>query len=251
MHPYYNLAVYLWIAPHLLLLGVAFFMCRNGRYRQFPFFFTYVVFEILQFAALFAMGRSNAISLAVYTETDLLCRTGSLALHFGIIKELFESPLAEYPGLRKAVARPLHTASILFVVMASGLTALVYAGEWSATVIQPYVLEQIIDTAQCGLLVVFFAWHRFLGVWMKDTAFGIAIGMGLVTGLGPVLHALRYYVDPNSGVTNLVTGAGFHVSVLIWLYFTRAPERASKITGSYQSIDMREWSAELARFSRL
>src|SRR5947207_13717389 len=108
MTPRHILAVYLWIAPHLLLLGVAFILRRNGRYRQFPFFFTYVVFEALQFFVLYAMSRLDAISLAAYTETDLLCRTGSLALHFGVIKELFESPFADCPSLRRSVARPLH-----------------------------------------------------------------------------------------------------------------------------------------------
>lgn len=247
----HTLSLYLWIAPHVLLLGVLAGMVKNGRYRDFPFFFAYGAFEVFQFCVLFVMNYLDAVSLSVYTQTDLLCRTGSLALHFGIIKELFEAPLSPCPSLRRSVARPLHVASILFVGLASVFTALLYMGERMTAVISPYVLEQVIDTAQCGLLVVVFVWHRFLGVWMKDTAFGIALGLGLVTGLEPLLHALRYYLDPNSSVPNLVRAGAFHVSVLIWLYFTQVQEKTARWPESYRPIDVRGWNAELARFSQL
>ena len=244
------LSLYLWIGPHALLVAVAVVLLRNGRYRKFPFFFTYVVFEVFQFTVLCIMVRLDSVSLSAYAQTDLLFRTGSLALHFGIIKELFESPLDHCPGLRKSVARPLHRASIVFVILASGLTALLYTGERAATSIQPYVLEPVIDAAQCGLLVVVFAWHRFLGVWMEDSAFGIALGLGLVTGWGPLLHALWHYLD-NSKSLNLVTSIVFHISVLIWLYFAQVQEKTAQIPSSYPPVDVRGWNAELARFSQL
>jgi hypothetical protein len=244
------LSLYLWIGPHILLGGVTLLMLRNGRFRRFPFFFTYVVFEVFQFCLLFVMMRLDRISLSTYTQTDLLCRTGSLALHFGIIKELFESPLSHCPSLRKSVARPLHIGSILFVILASAFTALLYIDDGSA-VIQPYVLEPVIDMAQCALLVVVFAWHRFLGVWMEGSAFGIAVGLGLVTGWGPLLHGLWNRTEANSSTLNLVTAAVFHVSVLIWLYFVQVQEKTLQAPNAQHPIDMSGWSAELARFSQL
>ena len=246
----HTLFLYLWIAPHALLIAIIGGMLKNGRYREFPFFFSYAVFEVFQFGLLFVMSRLDVVSVSAYTEADLLCRTGSLALHFGIINELFESPLESCPSLRRSVARPLHVASILFVGIASIFTALLYVGDHSITMIRPYVLEQVIDTAQCGLLVVVFAWHRFLGLWMKDSAFGIAVGLGLVVGLEPLLHGLRY-LDGNSTVPNMVGAVAFHVSALVWLYFTQVQEKTSVVPGPEQSIDIRGWNAELARFSQL
>jgi hypothetical protein len=245
------LSIYLWIAPHALLLGVVIVLLRNGRYREFPFFFSYVVFEVFQFCLLFVMSRLDSVSLSTYIQTDLFCRTGSLALHFGIIKELFEAPLAHSPGLRKSAAFPLNLASVLFVVLASAFTALLYMGERTAAFVQPYVIEQVVDTAQCGLLVVVFIWHRYLGIWMKNASFGIAVGLGLVTGLNPLLSALRNYIDVNSGFTNIASAIAFHVSVLIWLYFSLLQEKAAPLPNAHPAIDLHGWNAELARFSQL
>ena len=245
------LSVYLWIAPHALLLGVVIVLLRNGRYREFPLFFSYVVFEFFQFCLLLVMVRLDSVSLSTYTQTDLFCRTGSLALHFGIIKELFEAPLGHSPGLRKSVAFPLQLASVLFVIFASAFTAFLYMGERTAAFVQPYVIEQVVDTAQCGLLVVVFIWHRFLGIWMKNASFGIALGLGLITGINPLLHALRKYVDVNSGFTNTISALAFHVSVLIWFYFALVQEKGAQVPNAYHPIDIRGWNAELARFSQL
>ena len=49
------LFLYLWIAPHVLQVALAVMMVRRKLAREFPAFFLYTVFEVLQFAVLFAL----------------------------------------------------------------------------------------------------------------------------------------------------------------------------------------------------
>jgi len=46
------LQLYLWIAPHVLLGLCLLGLLRNRRYKEFPMFFTYIVFEEALFSCL-------------------------------------------------------------------------------------------------------------------------------------------------------------------------------------------------------
>ena len=63
------LQLYLWIAPHVLLGLCLLGLLRNRRYKEFPMFFTYIVFEEALFSGLvviyFLLLRSVA-SLTAY-----------------------------------------------------------------------------------------------------------------------------------------------------------------------------------------
>src|SRR5262245_42342693 len=90
---------YLWIAPHLLLLFAVNVMIVRRIYREFPMFFMYACFEVLQFAALWAMQVSPAISAEQYAYAHWLGMAVSTALRFGIIHEIFIHLFKSYPAL--------------------------------------------------------------------------------------------------------------------------------------------------------
>ena len=46
MNWYKALLLFLWISPHVLLGVVAVILCKRRLYREFPFFFAYVLYEI-------------------------------------------------------------------------------------------------------------------------------------------------------------------------------------------------------------
>jgi len=95
---------YLWFAPHILLLPVAAVMFRRKLHKQYPIFFSYLIFEFLQFCALFSIVHLKA-PLGLYVEVDLFDRIGDAVLHFGIIQELFAAALVP-PG-------SIHLGSLL------------------------------------------------------------------------------------------------------------------------------------------
>ena len=62
MYPHSFLWHYLWIAPHALQIIIAIVMIRRGLFREFPVFFTYTVFQMVEEGTLFILDHSAAVS---------------------------------------------------------------------------------------------------------------------------------------------------------------------------------------------
>jgi len=212
--------LYLWAGPHLLLAPIAILMFRRKLYKDFPIFFAYLIFEFLQFCLLFPW-HFRPTPLWAYAKADLVLRAGSTALRFGILRDLFEAPVLHNPAVRRTMAPVLHGATFVLVVAALALVGTLYFSDGVHSSIRPYLTVQALNTAQCGLLVLAFLWHRFLGVRMSPFFFGVALGVGLITGSEPLLHALR----ASSAAVRLIHTVDFaqmgiyHIAVLVWLYY--------------------------------
>jgi hypothetical protein len=241
---------YLWIGPHVLLLVVAIVMFRKARHKEFPIFFSYLLFEFFQFAVLFTMFILKPPS-SIYSKMDLFGRAGSIALHFGIIQEMFHSPVLQAAHLRKAAAGVLKWVTVFLILLSAVFIGSIYYSTLGYRILQDYVSIEAFNTAQCGLLVLVFLWHRFLGIRMSPMVFGMAIGMGLVAGLEPLLHLMKEFVPAQSSrMVDFVQFASFHGAVLLWLYFAQRREVVHSIDATFL-VKAPEWSADLGRITRL
>lgn len=217
--------LYLWVGPHLLLAVVAVLMFRKGLHRDFPIFFTYLLFELLEFCVLFTWHfRSPAAS--TYMTVDAFSRAGDIALHFGILREIFEAPVTHSAPLRRTMAPFLNGATLLLVALALVfIGALDYSifGDWG---LGTYFTFEALNIAQCGLIVLVFLWHRFLGLRMSPFVFGVALGLGLIAASDPLVHALKGFVPLQFSRTVDFSQLGvYHLAVLVWLYYVQTREK--------------------------
>lgn len=248
---------YLWIAPHLLLLPVAVLMFRKGLHREFPIFFSYLLFEFVQFSVLFTINvlyRSHyyVVPSWMNQSVDLISRTGSIALHFGILQELFESPVAHSPELRRTHARMLKVVSGVLIVLALLFIGSLYYSTVGHRLVPAYATLESLNVAQCGLIVFIFLWHRYLGLTMAPFAFGIVLGMGVTACSEPLIHA---WVDSvafrRSGLPNDLVMAAYHLTVIVWLYFAYAQKKISADGDAAPAMPLRRWAADSGRIVRL
>ena len=75
--------LYLWIAPHALLVVLAIMMIRRKLVRQFPAFFSYTVFEVVQFVLLFTLDHV-ASTAQPYFVVWVIGGAGSIGLRFAV-----------------------------------------------------------------------------------------------------------------------------------------------------------------------
>lgn len=242
--------LYLWIAPHVLLIPVAILMYRRGLHKNFPIFFCYLLFEFLQFCLLFSLRSVDGLSISTYQNIDIFGRIGSIALRFGIIQELFEAPLSHSAPLRQTMSRVLNWVTVILVLLTSLFVGCIYYSNYHALIVPTYVINQALNTAQCGLLALVFLWHRYLNLKMSPLVFGIAIGMGLVAGLEPLMHALKDSLA-HSAIVDYLQMAIFHLAVLVWLYFAQAREGVTLHTETALLPHAREWTDDLGRITHL
>jgi hypothetical protein len=243
--------LYLWVAPHVLLIAVALLMVRRGLHKDFPIFFSYLFFGFLQFCLLFTMYYRGAPA-SWYVTADMICRGSDIALRFGILHEMFESPLVHSVELHGTMARTLRWVTVSLVMLASVFIGSIYYNSLGHRLLEAYVTAEGMNVAQCGLLVLVFLWHQFLGFRMSPFVFGIAVGMGLVSSLEPVIHAWKdSLVAQNSSVPDFLQMATYHCAVLIWLYFAQAREKIQANTKTAFLLNAREWAADLGRVIHL
>jgi hypothetical protein len=243
------ISLYLWVAPHVLLALVAAFMFRSRRYRDFPVFFTYLLFEILQFCVLFSLGRLVNVSVSTYRQIDLFGRAGSIVFRFAIIQELLEASVAHSPSLRKTAARMLKFAAVFLALLASVFIGSVYSWNVRRMVFPAYAVNHALSIVQCGLLALVFLWHRFLHLKMQGLVIGIALGMGLIASLDPLLVALDNFRAMDSLLVNFLQLGAYHVAVLIWLYYASVREEATSYADVASVQHARESVVELGRLT--
>jgi len=243
---------FLWIAPHLLLLAVAAVMFRKGLHKSFPIFFVYLLFEFLMFAILYPMALFRwATTLTIYVRVDMLDRAGNVALFFGVIQEMFEAPLAHNTALRRGMAQMRNRLTAILVVLASAFIVALCYGTFEHSLIRTYVIVEVLNTVQCGLLLFVFLWHWALGLRMSPFTFGIAVGMMLTRCIEPLEMILNAFVPQQNGMIGaMLNMATYHAAVLIWLYYASAREEVPSI--SYAALpQFMEQASEIGRIAHL
>ncbi|MGA8490816.1 MAG: hypothetical protein WB711_10360 [Terriglobales bacterium] len=248
---------YLWLAPHVLLALVLYGMARRGLRRQFPMFFLYAGFEILQTALLLAVSQRISYFGSVYLQVYAVGLAISTAIRFGVIHELFCHFFHRYPALSKAGRLLFGGATLALLLVAVGL-AISAPGNVPDHVLKeaPYfslktstlAADRAASVLQCGLLISLFSFSRYFALSWRSPAFGIALGMGAFASAELATTALRLYVVASDRVFDLATMGIYHLCVVVWIWYVLPVEREPRITvKALPKYDLEIWNQELQR----
>src|SRR5579872_4651332 len=112
---------YFWVAPHILQTIILFAMVRRGLHRQFPMFFIYTGFEIVQSGLLMGVVHFVSYFGPVYFQVYAVGLAISTAIRFGVIHELFSSFFRRYPALGGIGKILFRMATVVLLAIAVGL----------------------------------------------------------------------------------------------------------------------------------
>jgi hypothetical protein len=252
------LLLFLWIVPPVLLGVVAAIFCKRRLYREFPVFFAYVLYEIAGFVSLFALHSVLGVTSEQYGYTFSAALLLGIALRFGVIDEVSKNLFRESQFLQVAARRSLQCIAGLLLLI--GVLLAVYAPggnsvRWHAGV---SVVNRGAAMVQCGLLLSLLLFSRFLGLSWRRHAFGIALGLGILTSVDLATSAIRveFTSDVTRGFLNLlITGASL-VCVSVWIGYLLAPavEPASLVVVPHGAViphdEVETWNTELQHLLR-
>jgi hypothetical protein len=240
------LSLFLWISPHVLLGVLAVVLCRRRSYREFPCFFAYVLYEIAGFILLFALNSASSVTAEQYAYAYYFTLLFSIALRFGVIEEVSRGLFRESMFLKVAARRSLRCVAGLLLVM--GVLLAVYApGNNSIKLVAGSVVNRGAAMVQCGLLLSLLLFSRFLGLSWRRPAFGIALGLGILTSVDLAVYAVRAGFAPGVGAEflNLLTTGTYLVCVLIWIGYLLAPELQPVSLTAVSRDEVETWNTEL------
>lgn len=231
MSPRYQLISYaLWIAHPVLQLSVAAAMIRRKLYRTFPFFFSYIVCQILIFSILFPIYRSDNYELYfyVYWTTTAV----SVALGFKVIHEIFLDIFRPYHTLKDLGSVLFKWAGLVMLLVAGVVAASSPVSESGPLVQAVLTLQRSVRVIQCGLVFFLLVFSRYLGISWRQRSFGIALGFGSFAAIELAMIALRVGTYISEPTLNLLNMGAYNCAIVIWFSYSimRSPVREASVT---------------------
>lgn len=243
------LFLYLWIAPHALLAVLAIMMIRRNLVRQFPVFFAYTVFEILQFVVLFAADHMDSVTDEQFGVLWMSGSAISITLRFAVVHEVFSNVFRSYPALQEFGTILFRWATFVLMIVAVVLVAYSSGNEIDRVGLVLTIINRAVSIVQCGLLVLLVLLARFLSFSWTSYTFSIPLGLGIFAGVELGVSALRAHYGVKVAYTlfDEVSMAAYHCCVLFWVVSLLLPERESGGVGSAPTHDLSHWNDALER----
>jgi hypothetical protein len=243
---------FLWISPRMLLGVLAVILYKRRLYREFPCFFAYVLYEIAKFIPLFTLYSIQGVTGKQYAYVFSATLILSVALRFGVIDEVSRDLFRESQFLKVSARRLLQCVAGLLLVI--GILLAIYAPgnnsvRWHTGV---SVVNRGAAIVQCGLLLSLLLSSGFLGLSWRRPAFGITLGLGILTSVDLATSAVRaeFAGAATREFLNLLVTGGAFVCVSIWIGYLLAPELKPAPVTVVSGDEVETWNKELQHLVR-
>jgi hypothetical protein len=246
------LSLLLWIAPHALLGVLAAVLCKRRLYREFPCFFAFVLYEIAEFVLMLTLHSVPSVTEKQYAYAYFATLMLSFVLCFGVIDEVAETLFCKSRFLKVAARRSLQCVAGL--LLAIGVLLAIYAPggnrvKWIAGL---SAVSRGAAIVQCGLLLSLLLLARLLGMSWRRPAFGITLGLGVLTSANLAIYALRaeFTSMVSVKVLNLLITGSYLVCVSIWIGYLLAPEPKPEVLAVVPHDEVETWNREFQQLLR-
>lgn len=243
MNPKFQLVTNaLWFAHPVLQATVAGIMYWRGLHRKFPFFFSYIIFQIVTFPLLF--GVRERLSYAIYFYLYWTYFAVSLALGFKVIHEIFLDVFRPYHTLKDLGSVLFKWAALVMLLVAVVVAAASPSTDQGPLVQAVLTVQRCVRVTQCGLILFLLVFSRYLGISRKQHSFGIALGFGGFAIAELILFALRAASYMSENTMNLANMVAYNLSIMVWIgyVFAKSPARVA----SANLLASQRWEQSLA-----
>jgi hypothetical protein len=210
----------LWIAHPVMQVALAVVMWRRKLLRAYPYFFAYIVSEVMLFLVLFL----NEKSLDVYYYLYWVGTTISAVLGFKVIHEVFSDVLRPFHALRDFSSLLFRWAGLVVMLIAI-MAAMGKSGNTGpgSVALGLLSLERSVRVMQCGLVLFLLMFSRYLGSSWRHRSFGIALGFGIFAVVEFVLLGLQVANLIDRTVMNILNMTAYDAAIVVWLAYLMAP----------------------------
>lgn len=214
----------LWIAPALIFACLAGIMVRRGTRKQFPFFFSYAIYQVLGFAAQFYTYHRGTQYQYFYVYWTMAAL--SIGIAFTVIHEVFTELFKPFAGLRDFGSVLFRWAAVVLVAIAVLMTMTAApASQGSRAFAFVISLERSVRAMQCGMVLLMVLCAPRLGLRYGQRVFGIALGFGMIAAVDLIaVSALANAGYAGIPFFTLARMAVFTFAALLWTGYFLAPE---------------------------
>lgn len=243
MTSYAPLQYVVWVLPAAVQLYVLWLMWKKDLHQEFPHFFFYTAFQVVNAAWLLAAYQQSQdlYFYSYWTTAGLSCMLG-----LAVVREVFLHSFKHYEGLSQ-LGRMVFRWAVVVLVLVATLVAANAAPQNSlrATLNAIMNMEKSIRIMQFALLVLLASFSAPLGLSTRNRIFGIALGLGLFAGADICMMTLvSIFGSKALWIVNPLKGAFYVASTVIWATYMARPEPAR--VESQTPEWLHDWDAALA-----
>jgi hypothetical protein len=246
VHPF--IWYYLWIAPYVLQLGVAWMLYRRGLHRELPAFIYFLVIGAIGTAILVASLHDRRVSDNQYLFLWAASVFAEAGLRIATIAQIYRQVFQSYPGLESLGRSLFRWVALSLMVVGIGMA--MYAPPDGPHLLwnRFYMAQRTLLIIQCGLLLFLFVFAWYFGLSFRRHTLGIALGFGLTLSVNLAIAAIQSHLGTNwANLTNYFFMAVYHVTVLIWWYYLLVPQPGSVASRVISRSQLQQWNESLRR----
>jgi len=239
-----DVATALWVAHPVLESVLAAIMVWRKQHRKFPFFFVYLISQILNFLVLYPVNRfgSHHAFFNVYWAFAAI----SVAIGFKVIHEIFLDMFRPYHTLKDLGTVLFKWAALVMLLVALVIAAASPSGQEKIPAYLQAILisQRCVRVIPCGLTLFLLLFSQYLGVSWRQQSFGIVFGFGGFASIELIGVALRSGGQIASDAhLALLNTAAYTFTLLIWIGY--AAVKASSREASGTLLMTQRWEQSL------
>ena len=236
------------IALHGACLGM--FAWRKNLRQEYPFFFSYVLFQGLSSALLhllffrtfiFHIGDTDNY-FYIYWVLSALADLFALA----VFRELFFAAFKPFVGLRDMARVVFRWAAVAMILIGGAvmLSSSLPGPERISLLVVSF--ERAISIMQCALLLFLFMGSSYLGLPRASHVFGLSLGFGLLASANLIYYVAvqlkGYLVAMNTTVLRLTPVMAFAIAPAIWIVYAWWAEPARDVVDVPVNSPLLRWN---------
>lgn len=237
----------LWVAGIACQAILTIVLLKRKAWKAFPLFVTYFGTGFASTVFLYAVQAHRALFFYSYW----LVEGAGVALGFAVVYEIFKSVFLSHIGLRRLAT--IIFRCVLALLLCIGVVALIKHAPLGFQSIASAVMtvEEAARIIEVGLLMCLFLMSTAFGLHWRQQVFGIAIGLGIFVAVELITVTMWGQTGKAAhDALNVIRILSFDISLLIWIGYLLAPERASSEVELPQRSQLEQWNQAVMELIR-
>ncbi|HEX5432888.1 MAG TPA: hypothetical protein VFY05_01515 [Candidatus Angelobacter sp.] len=221
-------------------------LCRKA-WKTFPLFVSYFTVGLASSVFIYAFRQHKAFYFYSYWLMEAL----GVALGFAVVYEVFSNLFSAHIALRRLAT--VVFKCVLALLLCIGLIVLIKHSPLDARGVASavVVVEEVARIIEVGMLMCLFVLSSAFGLHWRQQIFGIAVGLGIFIAVELIAVTVWGMTGKAAhDALNVVRVLGFNTSLLIWIGYLLAPERAASPVELPEQSQLEQWNQAVMELIR-